>query len=273
MSEAEIIEKYSAAPVTVETLEKDLKALGVKPGMILLVHSSLSSLGWVCGGPVAVIVALENVLRTYGTLVMPTHSGGLSDPEGWEHPPVPKSWWEPIRKSMPPYDPDFTPTRGVGVIPEVFRKQRDVIRSAHPHLSFAAWGENCFKIVQNHSLENGLGEASPLARIYDLDGWVMLIGADHDANTSLHLAEYRAEYRTKKTAVMSAPVLIQGHRRWLKFDDIDFYTDDFIEIGKAFRKKYPRDIITGKVGNAETQLFPQRLCVDFAVTWMERNRR
>lgn len=37
-------------PATVDSIRDDLMALGVSRGMVLLVHSSLSSLGWVCGG-------------------------------------------------------------------------------------------------------------------------------------------------------------------------------------------------------------------------------
>ncbi len=138
MSEADVIKKTGNSPITVKSLIKDLERLGVSPGMVLLVHSSMSSLGWVCGGPVSVIMALETVLRTYGTLIMPTHSGDLSDPADWSNPPVPESWLEIIRKNMPAFDPEMTPTRGMGIIPECFRKHKDVLRSSHPQVSFSS---------------------------------------------------------------------------------------------------------------------------------------
>jgi len=194
MSEIDAIKLDGDQPVTVSSLVTDLFALGLKPGMTVIVHSSLSSLGWVCGGAVAVIQALESVLGPAGTLVMPTHSGDLSDPAEWQHPSVPQVWWESIRQTMPAFDPDLTPTRGMGAIPECFRTQPGVRRSLHPQVSFAAWGRQAQAITANHPLDFSLGDGSPLARLYDLDGWVLLLGVGHDNNTSLHLAEYRATY-------------------------------------------------------------------------------
>ena len=63
---------------------------------------------------------------------MPMHSSDLSDPADWHNPPVPDLWWEVIRDTMPAFDPDLTPTCGMGIIPDTFPKQQGVLRSFHP---------------------------------------------------------------------------------------------------------------------------------------------
>lgn len=272
MPEGQVVHK-TKTPITIESLQADFKALGIEKGMVLLVHSSLSAMGWVCGGPVAVIIALQKVLGETGTLVMPTHSTDLSDPSQWENPPVPESWWQTIRETMPAYDPDLTPTRLMGKIAETFRKQKNVLRSMHPHGSFCASGPQASYITDNHSLAFGMGENSPLARIYDLQGSVLLLGVGHSNNTSIHLAEYRADFPTKRLVREGAPISQAGSRIWTTFDNIDVDSSDFDHIGADFLRSDAGKVVRhGKVGNANCQLMPQRAVVDFAVKWLEKNR-
>ena len=260
-------------PITAETLKKDFYNIGLQDGMTVLLHSSLSSIGWVCGGAVTVILALEDMLGLDGTLVMPAHSGDLSDPGNWENPPVPKSWWKIIKDTMPSYDCDLTPTRGIGIIPEVFRKQKGVFRSAHPQVSFAARGKNALLITSGHNLEFGCGKDSPLKKIYDLDGYILLLGVDHSSNTSIHLAEAIADYTGKEIILTGAPLLYKKSRKWVEFCDYKDYTDDFVKLGRDFIKANNHCINTGKIGNAKSQFFKQRDLVDFAVTWLGKNRK
>ena len=272
MPEGQVVGKTKTL-ATVESLQADFKALGIKKGMVLLVHSSLSAMGWVCGGPVAVIIALQKVLGETGTLVMPTHSTDLSDPSQWENPPVPESWWRTIRETMPAYDPDLTPTRSMGKIVETFRKQKGVLRSTHPQSSFCAIGPQASHIVSNHSLAFGFGEHSPLARIYDLNGFVLLLGVGHSSNTSIHLAEYRADFPTKCVVQEGAPVSQAGSRTWTTFEDINVDDSDFDRLGADFLRSDDKKLVQhGKVAIADCQLMPQRAIVDFAVDWFEKNR-
>jgi len=269
--ERDIVEHTQGNPATIGSLRADLAALGVLPGMVLLLHSSQSSLEWVCGGPVAVILALEEALGPEGTLVMPTHSGDLSDPANWKNPPVPETWWDTIRQTMPPYDPDLTPTRGMGMIPETFRKQKRVLQSAHPQVSFAAWGAQASRVTEDHSLDFGLGKRSPLARVYDLDGWVLLLGVGHSSNTSLHLAEHKASYPERRIVKNGAPVWVDRERKWIEIQEIEENTSDFEAIGNSFERA-TECVRRGRIAGAEAKLMPQRALVDYAVQWMENNR-
>lgn len=271
MSEVDTIERSVDGPVTLDSLCVNLCALGVAQGMTLLVHSSLSALGWVCGGAQAVVMALEEVLGAQGTLVMPTHSGGLSDPEAWQHPPVPADWWEVIRQTMPAYAPDLSPTRSMGAVVECFRMQQGVLRSNHPHLSFGARGPLAAAITENHGLSYALGEDSPLARLYALDAWVLLLGVGHNNNTSLHLAECRADFSARRTIQAQAPVMLEGRRQWVSFEDVDYDSDDFERIGAAFEEQ-AGELRIGQIGYGEARLFRQRPLVDYAVKWMEEHR-
>ena len=272
MSESKVVEK-TKTPATVESLQTDLCVLGVRPGMVVLVHSSLSAMGWVCGGSVAVVIALQEVLGSTGTLVMPAHSSGLTEPSRWESPPVPESWWPVIRETMPAYDPVLTPTRAMGIIAETFRKQKGVLRSSHPQCSFCACGPQASYVVTDHSLSFGMGEHSPLARIYDLHGFVLLLGVGHKNNTSMHLAEYRANFSTKRIVQEGAPISESGLRTWATFEDVDLDSSDFDRIGEDFLRSDAGKVVRqDKVGLASCQLMPQRDVVDFTVGWLEENR-
>jgi len=257
-------------PVTMQSLVDELRSLGLGRNDRVIVHSSLSSLGWVSGGPMAVILALEEVLGFGGTLVMAAHSGDLSEPSYWQHPPVPEHWWPVIRETMPPFMPDLTKTRGIGVIPEVFRKQDGVYRSTHPQLSFCAWGADARTVVSHHALAYPLGEGSPLCELYKLDAKVLLLGVDYGSNTSLHLAEYRAVWPGKKRILQGAPIMEKGKRVWKTWEDFEVDTDDFNALGADFEQT--GKFQTGSIGKAQARIMRVRDLVDFGTEWFALNR-
>jgi aminoglycoside 3-N-acetyltransferase len=260
--------KAGAAPVTQAGLAGDLRRLGVRPGSVLLVHTSMSALGWVCGGAQAVVGALLDALGPEGTLVVPTHTNANSEPSEWQNPPVPEDWWPVIRAEMPPYDPARTPARALGVVVELVRTWPGARRSDHPHYSFAAVGPAAERVTAGHELTSGLGEASPLARVHDLDGDVLLLGAGHHANTSLHLAEYRIAEPSRGES--GAAIVRDGARAWVTWEDVIGDEGDFDRIGAAFDATGA--VAIGRAGNGEARLMRQRELVAFGVEWMNAER-
>ena len=259
-------------PLTVGRIVDDLRELGVEAGDTLLVHSSLSSLGWVAVGPPAVVDALLEVLSPEGTLVVPTHSTQYSDPTGWRNPAVPDDWVGRIRAERPPYRPAVTPTRGMGAIPECFRSYPDALRSRHPTYSFAAQGADAGFVVGDHAYDHGLGEGSPLARVYDRDGTVLMLGTGYDTNTSFHLAEHRAD-RDQTVSTNEAPVVgPDGDRETVTYEQLDYDSGDFADVGRDFEADRPEAVTEGTIGLADARLVAQRDLVDYGAAWFEKNR-
>ncbi|MGB6129463.1 MAG: AAC(3) family N-acetyltransferase [Psychrilyobacter sp.] len=269
MSEKNIIDK-TKIPITKKSLLEDLEGLGIEKGDTLLVHSSLSSLGWVCGGAQSVIMVLIEAVGEEGTIVMPTHSGDWSDPVEWGNPSVPEEWHQIIYDNMPAYDPDITPTRGMGGIPELFRTFPNVIRSSHPQVSFCASGKFKEKIIANHQLTPQFGMESPLGVLYNLDkAKVLLLGVGYDSCTSFHLGETlvgdKVPMKRNGTAMM-----VKNKRSWEWFDDYEYDADDFPKLGKEFEDKH--QVINKIIGNAECKLFSLKEAVDFSKEWLLENR-
>jgi len=150
-----------------------LGELGVEKGDTVIVHSSLSSMGMVDGGPDAVIDALLNAVGEEGTLVMPAFSDNMKDA----------------------FDPENTKS-DVGIISEVFRKRKDVLRSYHPTHSVCASGKNAEHITQGHQFsKTPCGRETPFYKIKELDGKIILLGVDMNRNTMLHAIEEEAYAR------------------------------------------------------------------------------
>lgn len=259
MSIKSVIEN-TPSPRTRASLAADLRRLGLKSGMTVIVHSSLSSIGWVSGGPVAVVQALMDVVTKEGTIVMPTHSFQNAD-----H--LSESWYDQIRETMPAYDPRITPTVSMGTIVETFRTFPFVERSSHPLYSMAAWGRNAKVVAGHQALDYGMGEDSPLARVYNENGWVLFIGTGYHNNTSFHLGEIRSGVR--KNIQYGSPIIENGRRVWKIFVESDVNSDCFDQIGAEFEINTP--VKNGKVGSAPSKLFSQCKAVDFSKDWFLQN--
>ncbi|MDQ3439640.1 MAG: AAC(3) family N-acetyltransferase [Planctomycetota bacterium] len=157
-------------------------SLGVGPGDLLLVHSSLSRFGRVDGGATSAAQALLESVAPGGTVIVPTFNYGSL-----------------------PYDPATTQSL-TGAISDAFWRRPGAVRSNHPTHAFAAIGPLAEEMLANHQHMDPLGHTSPLGRLSRNDGWVLLMGVDHRSNSMIHTAEesMKVPYvgRTRVAAVL-----------------------------------------------------------------------
>jgi aminoglycoside 3-N-acetyltransferase len=166
-------------PITKHDIVRGLRALGLGPGDKVLVHSSLRSLGYVEGGAEALIDALLEVVYAVpaeggGTVLVPTLTGN-----------------ETLSPANPPrFDPRRTPC-WTGRVPEAFRQRPEAVRSLHPTHSVAAIGADARALTGDHlSSLTPCDELSPYGKLACCeDGYILLIGVDHEVNTTFHHVE------------------------------------------------------------------------------------
>jgi aminoglycoside 3-N-acetyltransferase len=148
-----------------------LQQLDIDRHAPLLVHSSLSSFGYVRGGMPAIYQTLVEFIGPQGTLVMPTHS------------------WDQVAKGLRIFDVQETRSC-VGAFTEWFRSQPNVVRSMHPTHSVAAYGKDAKDLVSGHETsETPCGKGSPYYKILASNGTILLLGAPLESNTCYHCIE------------------------------------------------------------------------------------
>ena len=256
--------------ITKEIIVNELKRIGLEKNDIVMVHTSLKSMGYVCGGAQTIIEALIDVVGPEGTIMMPTQSWKNLDPEAGVHWDADESDWQLIRDNWPAYDKNITPTNTMGAVAEMFRTWPGSIRSDHPARSVCAWGKHARYLTSNHDLSDIFGEGSPIAKLYALNAKVLLLGVGYDKNTSIHLADVRAVYPGKHNCTEYSAIMENGVRVWKKYETLFVDGEDFDAIGACFEEN--RKVTMGTIGNAAIRLMNQRELVDYSVQWIEANR-
>lgn len=240
--------------------------IGVAPGTTLIVHSSLSAIGWVLGGAPTVVRALLDAIGDEGNLAMPAATPHCADPATWREPKIPEAWIDEVRESLPLFDARTTPT-AMGAIPETFRNWPGTLRSEHPLESVSARGPRAEEITRDHPIAFSEGPGSPFARLYDLDSRILLLGVGFNRCTALHFAESLVAKR--RTMTVRFPRLAGARREWVEVpnvaDDLDTHFPvigaQYLSAGRAME---------GTVGEARAVCFWMRDLVDFAREYFER---
>ena len=230
-----------------DQIVESLKMLGIKRGDVLLVHSALTAVGYVQGGPDAVIDALLDTVGPEGTLVMST-----------------LTMWDA------PFDAVNTKS-AVGIISERFRNRPGVLRSLHPVHSVAAFGAKAEYITQGHeNCPTGCGEGTPYMKIAELSGKIMLLGVDMDRNTMMHTLEELADARYLLTLTIPAPLYPpydgQGSFTLNKFPPGH---RDFLHITSKLMRE---GIMTeGMIGGAVTKVIDARGLLGTAIPLLKQD--
>lgn len=250
-------------------LTADLRAIGLMEGASVLAHTSLRAIGAIKGGGETLVRAFRQVLGPSGTLLVPTFCYGHSDPAGWHEPPRTPDEREAMRAQIPLFDPATTPTevRWIGMFPELVRKQPDAQRSHHPVVSFATIGANAEYLTQHAPFHYPLGTGSPLARLHQLDGYVLLIGVGHKVNSTLHLAEIWADVPYVHRSLTLKVGREEGESHWSVMRGSPECSSGFSKIEPMLRHSHL--LREGTIGNAPSQLIRQRTLVSMAVAMLQ----
>ncbi|NGO80305.1 AAC(3) family N-acetyltransferase [Streptomyces sp. YC504] len=248
------------SPLTPATLAEGWRKAGLEEGMDVIVHSSLSSLGPVDGGAPTVVDSLRSVLGPTGTLVVPTFTWQVTDPDP-DHVGVPTSDVSKRRASVPDFHTNLD-TTSMGAIPDTVRALPGSVRSTHPQASVTAIGHRATEITSHQTLGFALGPTSPFGRLHDLGGYILLAGVGHDRNTFLHYAETLTP--SPRLKLRRFPYTINGERVWV--ETLDVGNDNgrhFPTLGREFEEQAGiQEVI---VGNARCRLIPVQALVAFSV--------
>lgn len=222
-----------------------MRALGVKAGGVLLVHTSFRAVRPVEGGPPGLIAALRDALGPNGTLVMPSMSDDDDAP------------FSPLTSRAAP---------DLGVVADTFWRQGGVARSDHP-FAFAAIGPHAATITADPLPIPPHGPASPVGRVHDLNGQVLLLGCGHSENTTLHLAELLAAvpYRVPRHCT----VIEGGRPVRIDYGENDHCCERFTLADEWLRSRGLQS--EGRVGHAHARLARARDVVDVAIEHLRRD--
>lgn len=221
-----------------------LRALGVRPGDILVVHTAFSKVKPIDGGPQGLIESLIGVIGPRGTLVMPSFSD----------------------EDDVPFDVSATPCRALGVVADTFWRLPGVRRSDNPH-AFAAIGPRAAELVADHPLHVPHGIDSPIGRVYEMDGQVLLLGVGHDANTTIHLAENLAGVRYRLPHHVT--VRRDGRLTRVDYAEIDHCCENFALMDEWLDAAGHQR--RGRVGQAQARLARARDVVAAALPRLRDN--
>ncbi len=229
----------------IEEFKKDLQKLGLKQGDTVMIHCSYKSLG-ADVSPELLFGAITELLGEDGTLVMPAFS------------------YRTVNYENPVFDVDTTPSC-VGFLPEFFRTEvKGVKRSLHATHSCCVLGKNSDFLIKDHELDlTPVGENSPITKLPDLDGKILILGSHPDHNTTLHGVEEKGKAPYVFDPERTIDYVLKNGKEEIRQTA---RRHDFHKADCDYEQKYARileilsddDYAVGKVLNADCYLMSAR---------------
>ena len=253
-------------------LRDDLGRLGVRPGDTIMVHAAMSRVGPLLNGPDALIRALLDVLGPDGTMLAYTSWDSLHDELLDEEGRVPPEW----RPHVPGFDADRSrAVRMNGIIAEFVRTTPGARRSANPGASVAALGRLADRITADHPQDYGYGEGSPLAKLVEAGGRVLMVGAPWDTMTLMHLADHRARLPGKRILRYEVPFAGDAGTKWRFIEEFDTSEPVLDTIPENYIERIVEDFVAGGrgsqglIGQAPSLLVEAEPILAHGIAWLE----
>lgn len=233
-----------------------LHQFGLTAGDAVEVHSSLSSMGFVEGGPETIIEALMDVVGNDGAIVMSAHKVSLP------YPPTEEEAVEVMLNRVRMYgEHDEGFKSGMGIVADTFRDREDTLLGTGLH-RVCAWGKN----AELH--------AKGYQHLVDSDGWVLLIGVDIHTCSSMHLVEWGTKPQEVKDYHQTPQHLLDRYplpNWWVEYRDPQKppLEDAW---GKVFAEADRRGLVQrGKIGDADCLFFKAKPMTDIHLDWLLRD--
>ena len=228
-----------------EDILNQLIEMHAPKGSVVLIHSSLRAIGETEGRGEGLLDAfIEYFTADNGLLCIPTHT------------------WDKIADENSITLDLMNPSTCIGTLPNIAAKHQDAVRSLHPTHSMAVFGDTQLvnDFVSNESyLTTPASPCGCYGKIFDKNGYILLIGVEHNRNTFLHCVEEMIGIsnriaRTPKNATIRhvdgriEKQIMHPHEA-VGIGDVSLR---YVKYERAFR--YHGCIIDGKIGNAPAQL-------------------
>jgi aminoglycoside 3-N-acetyltransferase len=176
--------------LTFRDLASSLRKFEIDPAKPVMIHASMSSFGEIRGGADTLLGA---ILANVSSIMTPTftYKTMLTPEAGPADNGITYGTSYTQNRMAEFFAPTLPSDRSMGILAEKIRTHPKATRSKHPILSFA--GINQEQTLATQTFEEPL---APIQTLYEIEGYVLLLGVDHSVNTSIHLAESKAGRKT-----------------------------------------------------------------------------